>query len=175
MAGAGEIVDDDGVAEFGGLFAFGDGSVAGPDQETRGASGVPAGLQVDELVADDIAAGEVDAVVGGGVVEEGGGGFATAAGLIGCFGGDIEAVEGDILGGEFGFDVAMDAVNIGEGEVAATDAGLVGDDEEEEAGVLEGTEGGGGAGDEFDFLRGVKVMTFCDEGAVAVEEDGWEK
>lgn len=172
FAGGGEVVDHDGVAELVALVFLGGAAVAGAHEQASGAAGVPAGFEIDELVADDVAPGEVEIEVLGGLLEEGGRGFASAARLIGGFRGDVEAVEGHVFGGEFRLDVGVDAIHVGHGEVTAADAGLVGDDEEEEAGFLQAAQGFGRAGDELHLLGFVEIVFVGDERAVAVEEDG---
>jgi hypothetical protein len=59
-------------------------------------------------------------------------------------------------------------LQVGFGEVAAGDSGLVGNDDQPEAGLLEGAELGADAGDQTEVLGPGRIVVGIDESAVAV-------
>ena len=67
---------------------------------------------------------------------------------------------------------AMHHRHLGFGEEALAHPGLVGDDEDEIAGIIEALDRGCGAGHPADFLGLVRPAGILDQHAVAVEEDG---
>lgn len=132
---------------------LGDGGEVGEDEilvafadpwgveEDGDAAGVVGGLGVLPFVADNEAAVEVEVVLEGGFANETGEGFAAGAAVHLVVGAHEEVVEGEFFAEDHVHEVEFSA-----GEVAAGEAGLVGDGEEEEAGgleLLEGFEGGG--------------------------------
>jgi hypothetical protein len=92
--------------------------------------------------------------------------------LAGRFGGDVSFVEEDFFAGQIGGQTGVDFGDVIEGEEAAANAGLVGNDEEFEAGLAQTAQGRRRAGKEDDLLRAAEVFSFFDQGAVPIEEDG---
>jgi hypothetical protein len=170
--GGGEIIDEDGALEKVWSVLFDLGAVTGADEEGSLEAGVPAAFEVDEFIADEIACGEVELELVAGVEEELRGWFAAVAGLVGGFGCDVNAVKRYEMRGEQRGEAIVDAMDVGEGEEATADAGLVGHDEEAESGVEQALERGEDAGEQGDEVWVAEVMAFLDDGSVAVEEHG---
>jgi hypothetical protein len=68
--------------------------------------------------------------------------------------------------------MGVDAFRVRQREVAAPDAGLVGDDEEFEAGVRQPFQRRARAGENLHVFRPVQIIFFHDQRAVAVEKNG---
>lgn len=143
------------------------------EEDGAAASGV-AGVDVAPAVADDEAGGEVDLMAGGACEHESGLGFAAGAIVFVVVIADDEIVEG-----EGGAEEIVNLFDGGLGLAAAGDVGLVGDDDEEEAGGAETVEGFGGAGEDLHFGSGGGRVgaAIADDGAVedavAIEEYGF--
>ena len=65
----------------------------------------------------------------------------------------------------------MHGLNEGFGEIAAGNAGLIGDDDDGEIALVEAANGSGGEGKEAKAGDVVEIADFIGDGAVAVEED----
>ena len=165
------------VADIGFLGEFGTGllfaaSFAGADEDGGFESGVPSGLEVHLFVADEVGAGEVQTEFVFGLEDEGGLGFASDRGLVGSFGGNVVFKDLNAPGlKEFG-ESGIDGVNVFDGKVAAAYSGLVGDDDEGIAGLLELLERFTGMWTEDNFLRFMQVVQIFVDGAIAVQENG---
>jgi hypothetical protein len=147
-------------------------TVACPDEEGRSEAGIPSGLEIDPFVAHKIAGGKVEAKLIARFEQKTGGRFAAVNGLAGRFRGDINALELYAVIGKFALEPVMDPRDVGQSEEAAADARLVGDQEQEEASVVQLLESRGGTGQENQLIRIVQVVALLDEGSVAVEKDG---
>ena len=129
-------------------------------------------------VADHPGEVEVKVEIGGGLEEHAGLGFTPVVvgaefgdggfGMVGAIVGRIYICTGFFL--ELAADFIVDGFDVGFGEHAAGDAGLVGDDDEAVAERTESGECGGGTGEEADFCRVTEVPIVVDEGVVAIEE-----
>jgi hypothetical protein len=135
--------------------------------------GVEAGVDVALAVADHVTVCGVEAVLGHHLDGVGGRGLAVTRRLVGPLGSDADAVENRAWQAEEFVHAVVAAVDIVEGIHTAADAGLVGDDEEPIAKGASAGEGGGDAGDEFHAGRIGEVVFVEDEGAVAIEEEGF--
>ena len=84
---------------------------------------------------------------------------------------NADAVTGELIG-----EMGVDDFDVVAGEESATDAGLVGDDEELVAGVLQALEGGVDAGDDDYALQFADVVGVFHQDAVAIQKHramGW--
>ena len=77
----------------------------------------------------------------------------------------------DPSAGHFGADVSMDPVDIGLGEIAPSDARLIGHHDQGETRLAQTLQSGGGFREEFNFLGAVEVVLFVDERSVAIEKN----
>ena len=66
----------------------------------------------------------------------------------------------------------VDALHVRKREVAAPDAGLVGDDEQLEARVAQPFQAGRRGREDFHVFRPAQIIFFHDERAIAVEKNG---
>jgi hypothetical protein len=83
----------------------------------------------------------------------------------------IERVDADAPGGEPAPQFGMDAGEGVERQLPARDAGLIGDDDQFEAGVLEKPQSFHGSGQQFDLIRRGQVVLLDEDGTVAIEQD----
>ena len=155
-----------------------EGFVVAEIDENGADAGALAAVDVAPAVADHPGAGKVETEEHSGVGEHTGSGFAAV----------VFGVIDALAGGVAGFDVSDRRDELAEAGVhrfddglrlrAATDVGLVGDDDEHIAGGGEGGAGFGDARDEFELgERGGRVgLAVADDlsvqRAVAVEKDG---
>ena len=155
-------------------FVFGESVAARAGKDERGAgTGVDAGLDVGGAVAHHDAFGKVEFVVAGGSEDVFRFGFPAVAVVFGMMRTNIIMFDVDAGGVEVLVEEGVDFLDGFASEIAATDAGLVGDDEEEVAGGVEALEGGDGGGDEEDAVNVADVVGVLHEDAVAVEENGF--
>lgn len=172
-----EGIDHHGLVERGPglrpMFLLQAGAVAGSDQQRFPDPCVPAAFQIDELVTNHVAAGEVEPEFIAGIEEELWGRFASATGLVGGFRCKIDAFQPDVVGSESLGDALVDGMHLGLGVVTPADTRLIGDDDEGEAGLDELEEGLRRAWEEDGLVRVAQVVAFFDQGAIAVQEDGW--
>ncbi|MNT34868.1 hypothetical protein D3C72_1708690 [compost metagenome] len=148
-------------------------------QEHGAAAGVLSQLDVGGLVADDVGAREVDAVLRGGELDQLGFGLAAVAGhgvlghgAVGEVGAVVEVVEVGAFAFEELGEPVVQRVEVGLGVVAAGGAGLVRDEDGQHAEGVELADGLGGSGDQVEVERVVDVAHFLVDGAVAIEKDG---
>lgn len=148
------------------------------------AAGVLAGLDVALAVADDPGRFEVDVEVFGGLEEHAGVRLAAGAvnlqlgdlalvAFVGVMGAVVDAVDEGALLPEEGLHLVVDGLQGLPGQAALCDAGLVGDDDGEVAGVVDAADGLGRTGQELELLGLGQVADVFVDGAVAVEEDGF--
>src|SRR5204863_9029468 len=110
------------------------GAVAGADEDALLDPGVPAALQVDQFVPDHVGLAEVQAKLVPGIEEKFRTGFAAAAGLLWRFGREVDLLKAHAFRREHLAKPGVDSFHVLEGVIAPADAGLIGDDDEEEAG-----------------------------------------
>lgn len=91
-------------------------------------------------------------------------------GLTWSFGSHINAMESDLVCGKFCFQVTVNPSDIGQGEVTASDTGLIGDEEERISGCLELLKTRHGTWQQDNLTWIAQVMALFNEGPVAVEE-----
>jgi hypothetical protein len=153
------------------------GRALGPvavDQEGAD-TGVGAGVDIAPAVADHETLGEIDVVLRGGIQKEAWLRFAAAAVVWVVVPADADVVEHR----EGGAEGSVDGIDRGARDFAAGDVGLVGDNDEEVAGILEASEGGRGLGINVEIGEGGGRNGFAvvDDGfvedAIAIEEDGF--
>jgi hypothetical protein len=84
----------------------------------------------------------------------------------------VDPVEAHAGAGELGGEVVVHPPEVALGEVAARDAGLVGDDDEAEAGLLEGAELPTDPVVEDEVLGARGIVARLHQRPVAVEEEG---
>ena len=189
LRGGQDVADVDGLRDLLDVLMH---AVAGADERDAFASGVEPGFEVGFLVADHERVREVDAEVFRGAEEEARLRLAAVA-VDRIFRDNALLVVKTVVGGvdlhalfseEF-VHAGFDGAQIGFGEIAAGDAGLVGDHYHEASGVVHGADGVGREGAKAHLGRVMDVVGLLDDDAVAVKKtslshDGksaviWEK
>src|SRR5205807_10527715 len=100
-------------------------------------AGIPAAFEIAQFVTNHKAVGEVDTEFVPGIEEELRRRLAAAARNLRRFGRNIDPFEANTATAKFFNEAVIDEFNFRDGEVAASDAGLVGDDKELESGGLQ--------------------------------------
>ena len=90
--------------------------------------------------------------------------------LLRVMGADVKGIDRGRVPGQFRLNVPVQTVDIRFIEIAAGDTRLVGDDDDQEAGVLQAFDGLRRTGQKREILDPVKVVFFDIDRAVAVEE-----
>ena len=111
------------------FVAFHFRAVAGADENTLFHAGIPAAFQVNQLVADHETFREVQIKFIPRVEQKLRRRLAAAARLVGRFGRDVNFLEAHAVARELAGKMLVHAFRVGQREIAAPDAGLVGDDE----------------------------------------------
>lgn len=171
FGGGGQIVDYDGGRELaaGGTLQL--RAITGAHEDAFCDAGIPAGLKIYQLVPDDVAAREVDPEFIARVEKKLRRWLAAPTRLAGRFGRDVNFLKAHAVAGKNIGDVPVDALDVGQREITATDAGLIGDDEQFESRDLKAFQCGRRAGKYGDVLNFVEVVFFRDQGAVAIQEN----
>ncbi len=135
------------------------------------------GLEIAGFIADQRRARQVEAELGGGLLEHAGRGLAAAAGPpvgahagLGVVRAEVRPVEPGAGRGEQLCDPRGHGIELGLGVLAAGDAGLVGGDDDREPGGPERRDRGGGARDEDHAIGLVEVLDLLVDHAVPIEE-----
>jgi len=150
---------------------------AASDEEGLAEAGGVGGGDVGAAVADHDGVGEIEVEVGGGLEDHSGGRLAEGVVLaelgwavVGVVGGVVDGVDLDGFFLELVADVGHEGFKVLRGVEAASDAGLVGDDDDAVAEGLGGTAEGEDAVDEVEVLDAVELSPFFVDDAVTVEE-----
>src|SRR6185437_1935400 len=113
-----------GKAGGGGTFQF--RAIAGANEEAFFDAGVPTGFQINQLVANHVTVEKVEMIFIAGVVKTLRRWFPSAAWLIRRFGCDVDFFKAHAALSENTAEMLVDAFDVREREVAAANAGLVG-------------------------------------------------
>ena len=97
--------------------------------------------------------------------------LAAAAGLVGRFGRNVNFLKTHAVARQFAAQMLVHALHVRKCEVAAPDAGLVGDDEQFEPGVREPLQRRRPPGEEGHVLDAVQIISFLNQHPVAVEKN----
>src|SRR5439155_23411452 len=112
-----------------------------------------------------------DAEFVAGVEEELRRGLASAALLLRRFGRDVNFLNAHAVLCELFDQPVVHAFHVGHCEIAAADAGLIGNDEQLEAGVLQSFQRLRRAGKKDNLIRVAEIILVLDEGPVAIQEN----
>lgn len=171
--GEDEAISGEGLEGFRGVFLG-----AGLEEDGATAS-VEAGKGIGDEVTDHPGTGEVEEEVGRGLEEHAWFGLAIGRAARGFgFGGgsigaEIDRIELGAMGCELAVHLFMNLVQAIDGIQTAADAGLVGDDDDGEAGGAELTDGERSAWEEGDLSRVGEVVDMFEDGAVTIQKHGW--
>src|SRR5206468_3159716 len=97
---------------------------------------------------------------------------ASTAGLLGRLGRDVDFFKAHAVAGEQFDQPLVDALDVGQGKITASDPGLVRYDEQFEAGVLQSLQRFRRARKERDLDRIARVILLLDDGSIPVQEHG---
>jgi len=146
------------------------GPVASLDEDCP-ATGAGTAFDVAGFVSDEIRGAEIDTKVPRGFEHHAGRGFSAVGRSVWGVGTKVSAVDG--LGSELMQEFRVHGVVIIFGKITAPDPGLICDDDAEEPGGVQASEGINGVGENLDVLRAATVVHFLHERAVTIEEDGF--
>jgi len=149
-------------------FAF---SISGAHHDTAGADTVRQ-LYVAMTISDHERARQVDAMFTGGPMQHAGGGLPAGAGVGRCVRAIIDAVEISSGVPQPNGHPVMDSVDERFRVVPASDTGLIGDDKDEKAALIQFADGSRGKWKHMKSRNVIQVADFFRNGAVAIEKNG---
>jgi hypothetical protein len=166
-----QAVDDSRLSELLFIATFGFCAVPGSDQNALFHAGVLPALGVYKFVANHIAPGQVEAEFIAGIEQKLGGRLSAAARPIRSLKRGIDFFEPHAFFAQVTTKARIHFFHFGHTEVAAPDAGLVGNDEELEAVIQQCFQSGAYAGEDDDVFRAAEIIFIDNQRPVAIEEN----
>lgn len=157
---------------------LGERRATGADEKAAAASSAAAGPCVAWLVADHEAAGQIEAVFGGGLEQHARARLAAGEGIhgvpagVGRIGAEIDAVDRCADGCETRAQCRMNPLELGGIESPGREGGLVRDDDQAVSGAPQRNERIAHSREQDDLVRGGDEPALDDQGPVAIEKDG---
>ena len=146
------------------------GAIAGAHQDGLGAHATGK-FHIAVAIADHEGAAQIESVFPRGALQQTRFGLSAVAGVLTLVWAIVHRIEACAGGGKFLCHPIVHGLNQGFGKVSASNTRLIGDDDDWQVALIEGTNGRSRKWKDAKAAEMVEVADFIGDGAVAIEED----